>query len=29
MQGLYAQLTGKDLYIWCSGIQGMYAKFTE
>ena len=25
MQGLYAQLTGEDLYIWCSGIQGIYA----
>ena len=25
MQGLCAQLTGEDLYIWCSSTQGIYA----
>ena len=28
MQGLYARLTGEDLYIWFSDIQGIYAELT-
>ena len=28
IQGLYAQLTEEDLYIWYSSIQGIYAQLT-
>ena len=28
MQGLYAQLTGEHLRIWCSGMQGLYSHLT-